>query len=193
MRTGAARWIGLGVMAAGLLLGAAGWYFNQDEPGNVADAAAGQPSAQHVVSTGDEEELLQRLGIRLERPDAEALPPGPQGLSQVGENVARRNAERSYPWLARSADSVSSALRLMTSRDFRSFSPEALAANPQLREAGRLSRTPVYIVTFRGVQAPVGIQGPPGGGPDGSGGSLREANVVVDAFTGVPLLSYSYR
>ncbi|MGN7457090.1 hypothetical protein ACTHPH_19945 [Paenibacillus pasadenensis] len=190
MRTGAARWIGLCIMAAGLLLGAAGWYFNESEPGNVADAAAGQPNALPVVASGDEE-LLQRLGIRLERPDSDALPPGPRGLSQVGEAAARRNAERSYPWLADSADSVGCALRLMTSRDFRSFSPEALAANPHLREAGQLSRTPVYIVTFRGVRAPSGIQGPPGG--TGGGGSLSEANVVVDAFTGVPLLSYSYR
>ncbi|SDS58754.1 hypothetical protein SAMN05444162_1806 [Paenibacillaceae bacterium GAS479] len=200
MRTGP-KLLGLCLMVAGLLLGSAGWYFNQssgnisyssNSSGNMSSDAVNPPVA---VPSQEENTLLGRLGLFLEGADVEhSVPPPPPGLSRIAKEQAIRNASWIYPKLEDSASSVSCDYRFITSNKFRSFSPEALAANPRLRESGKLNRTPVYIVTFKDVKVKDGLQGqqPPKLAPPGND-LLSEANIVVDALTGVTLLSYSFR
>lgn len=176
------RWMGVGLIAVGLLVALGCWHFNHG--GSRADAAAG--SAISVSATQDDS-LLQKLGIKLENPGVENKAP----LNLVPQGRAVQNAKWAYPKVAKTASSISCVYRLISKPDFSSFSPEALAANPVLRETHKLMRTPVYVVSFVSGAASGGSGiDPAASGNSGAGG--LETNVVVDAMTGVTLLSFSY-
>ncbi|MCM3749652.1 hypothetical protein M3223_20070 [Paenibacillus pasadenensis] len=176
--------LGLSLIMAGMLLGAVGWHFNHADDAGVVEAAVNVPASE--TNKG-----LQQYGIMLDPPDSHPSPPQP-GLSKITEDRAIRNASWSYPSLTKEASSVSCSYSLMSSDTMLTFSAEALAANPELRKSGRLNRTPVFIVTFKNVNVKGGLYGSAAQAVPGNG-SLREANVVVDALTGVMLLTYSYR
>ncbi|WP_157060298.1 hypothetical protein [Paenibacillus sp. P22] len=127
------RWMGVGLIAVGLLVALGCWHFNHG--GSRADAAAG--SAISVSATQDDS-LLQKLGIKLENPGVENKAP----LNLVPQGRAVQNAKWAYPKVAKTASSISCVYRLISKPDFSSFSPEALAANPVLRETRKLMRTP---------------------------------------------------
>lgn len=178
--------MGVGLIVVGLLVALGCWHFNHE--GSRADAAAG--SAIPVSATQDDS-LLQKLGIKLENPGIENKAP----LNLVSQGRAVQNAKWAYPNLAKTASSISCAYRLISKPDFSSFSPEALAANPVLRETRKLMRTPVYVVSFESSAPHDGSGGgsePAASGSQHPDAGSQETNVVVDAMTGVTLLSFSY-
>ncbi len=179
--------MGVGLIVVGLLVALGCWHFNHG--GSRADAAAGSGIP---VSVTQDDSLLQKLGIKLENPGVENKAP----LNLVSQGRAVQNAKWAYPNLAKTASSISCVYRLISKPDFNSFSPEALAANPVLRETRKLMRTPVYVVSFESSVAQDGIGGsgtdPAASESKHSGAGSQETNVVVDAMTGVTLLSFSY-
>lgn len=87
---------------------------------------------------------------------------------------------------------IKAQYNLMTYKDFTAFSEEELTKNPKLKAIGHLQKAPVWIVSFKGLNI------------TRSGGvnitdeqkkqtAHTEENVVIDAETGEPLFSFSFR
>lgn len=81
--------------------------------------------------------------------------------------------------------------------NFGAFSPEALEKNPVLDSKKGIDHLPVYIISSKSlipVHSPSGAKPPETQDSSVPAGYRKgESNVVVDATSGVPLLTFSYR
>lgn len=100
-------------------------------------------------------------------------------------------AKEFFPENAESKN-IKAQLNAMTNKGFKMFSPTALEKNPTLKEKGYLDNAPVWIVSCKGLTI------------HRSGGTMldseqkkanphTEENVVIDAITGEPLYTFSFR
>lgn len=79
----------------------------------------------------------------------------------------------------------------ITYKTFTLFSEDVLNANPELKAKGYMDKLPVWIVSYKGLK----LQ-PKGGfslNPSQKPRPNTEYNVVVDAYSGKPLVKYEYR
>lgn len=149
----------------------------------VTDATYQEPVKTLEESTDEtliDSSFLKQHNMSLKKPNTVAI------LSE--EDAIKAASE--YFQIAASAKSIKVEYHLLTSPSINSFSESALNKNEKLKKEG-LNGTPVYIVTFKGVEFP------------SAGGSIRggkiqhvtftENNVVVDANSGEVLFSFSYK
>lgn len=109
----------------------------------------------------------------------------------ITEKDAIELASRYCDVIAPTATSIKVEYHLMTNPGMKGFSEAAKAKNAQLNRDDYLNNTPVYIVTFKGINLKS-----MGGVPHGSKKQhviFHENNVVVDANSGEILFSYSYK
>ncbi|AIQ11906.1 PepSY domain-containing protein [Paenibacillus durus] len=151
----------------------------------VSDATYNTPVTFFDVTTPDNVETklnkasLKTLGIKLDKPTS--------GKAILSEKSAIEKAESNQQKFASEAKDVSSELQLLTYPYLNAFSESALSKNPKLKAEGFLNQTPVYIVTFKGINgvghAAVGDKVP----------TYNEYNVVIDAVSGEVLFSFTYQ
>ncbi|MCX7571981.1 hypothetical protein OS242_18750 [Tumebacillus sp. DT12] len=113
----------------------------------------------------------------------------PTSPGKIKEREALESAKQQSPGWARDAKEVKVEYHLMTNKRYQGFSEEALEKNANLKANKHMNKTPVYIVSFIGMEYEVGA-------PIKYKGEKiihHEYNVVVDATTGVPLMGFSHR
>lgn len=88
---------------------------------------------------------------------------------------------------AKEAKSIVAEYQLITNTSLNLFSEAAKEKNPKLKNDGYLNVTPVYIVSFKGVNG----RGRAAHGKQAA--TYTELNVVVDANSGELLFSFNYR
>ncbi|MBB3111984.1 hypothetical protein FHS18_004052 [Paenibacillus phyllosphaerae] len=113
----------------------------------------------------------------------------PTNSASISEEDAIKLASSYADVIASQAKTIKAEYQLLTNTDFTVFSENAKKKNQQLAKDGHLNETPVYIVTFKGVDLRSS------GGVSRGGKTehviFHENNVVVDATSGEILFSYS--
>lgn len=90
------------------------------------------------------------------------------------------------------AKTVTAQTNIMTWQGFTDFSEQALSKNSVLKEKGYLDKSPVWIVSFRGLR--ITRSGGPNLTDEQRQSSFhQEENAVIDATTGEPLFIFTYR
>lgn len=141
---------------------------------------SGSPPATASVKTELDTGKMLAAGMSIDTPAA----PG-----KIKEQEALESAKQHFPGWARDAKEVKVEYHLMTNKRYQGFSQEALEKNANLKAKKHMDKTPVYIVSFKGMEYEVGA-------PIKYKGEKiihHEYNVVVDATTGVPLMGFSHR
>ena len=144
---------------------------NSVNSGTISD-----PDVQDIVK------LKSEMGI-----DLENVSPI-KGISKE-EAIAAANNEVGS--IKNKATKVVVTFHRMTYKNFTLFSEDVLNANPELKAKGHMDMLPVWIVSYKGLK----LQ-PKGGLFQNTSIKPRpntEFNVVVDAYSGKPLVSYEYR
>lgn len=127
-------------------------------------------------------EGLKTVGIKLKKP---------QQQPKISEDQAIENASMFQPNLAEKAKKIRAEYQLVT-KEFYALSDAAKEKNPQLKKDGYLNDTPVYIVTFKGVERPTHITTGQSD-DDVKKITVDDVSVIVDANSGEVLLGFSYK
>jgi hypothetical protein len=134
-----------------------------------------EPSVSIGLENTDHDiKKLEQMNMKFETPATQA---------KIKASIAIKKAEKFFG--TKSKD-IHVEYQLLTS-PFRLFSDDAITKNPDLKSKG-IEKLPAYIISFRGFD--IQSQGPR---RQSEMPSCDELNVVVDAKTGVVLLSFSYR
>lgn len=131
------------------------------------------------ADTSIDAQFLANSNMTLHKPKEQAV---------KSEMDAIKSASLYFP-LSSTAKNIKVEYQLLTA-PIRSFSESAIRNNDKLKVNG-LRDTPVYIVTFTGVQFPAA--GGNVAGMDSERVIFTENNVVVDATSGEVLFSFSHQ
>jgi hypothetical protein len=115
----------------------------------------------------------------------------PTNSAAIDSKTAVETAKAKHPEWASVAKEIKVENQLLTNKNWEALPPIAFEKNPALKSKGHPERIPVYIVSFQGLNEqarsfPKNFQGTPPA-------PTTEWNVVVDATTGIPLMSFTYR
>jgi len=131
------------------------------------------------IKTQHDLSQINNNGISLKKPSVEPA---------ISEAKAIDLASQYADVYANTAKSIVAEYHLMTNDQFYLFSESAKEKNPKLKKDGILCDTPVYIVSFKGINR-VGHNSFGGKEPT----VFQEFNLVVDANSGEILYGFSYR
>ncbi|MDA8442421.1 MAG: PepSY domain-containing protein [Peptococcaceae bacterium] len=135
----------------------------------------GTPNSSHNLFQ------LKEAGISLVTPKS---PPS------ISKNQAISIAKKQLGPQTKNAKSITAEYWAVLNNSFKGFSAVALAKNPKLQNNAQ-NAVPIWIVSFRGLSI-----APRGGRPGlkyPSNAYHTELNVFIDANTGEPLYTLSYR
>lgn len=130
------------------------------------------------VRTGLDLNKLSKVNITLDMPTATA---------KINPSEAIATAKKAFPQFTNGAKEVNVEYQLVTNQEFKLFSAQALEKNPTLNAKGYMDKLPVYIITFKGLEykgfgCEPGCPEPP---------PFHESNIIIDAMTGEPLMSFA--
>lgn len=146
---------------------------------NVANANS--DAAYNNVASEEQDKVKLKKEMRIDLLDSTDTP-------KISKEEAIAAANQEAGVIKDEATKIVATYHLMTYQDFTMFSEEVLNANPKLREKGYIDKLPVWIVSYKGLQLPAkgGFFPHAKAKPKNN----TEFNVVVDAASGKPLISY---
>lgn len=149
---------------------------------SIISAASASPEPEIPFHTNQGQAFLENHNIILKTATEAAA---------ISESDAVKMASNYADKLAPLVTSVVTEYQLMPYTDFTAFSQSAKEKNARLRSNGYLNNTPVYTVTFKGLNFQ-SVGGSFRGG-EIEHVTLHENNVVIEANSGEILFSYSYQ